>query len=135
MGAEIAATNAAALAARLRAYRARLDAWIALLEARGPRAPDVVAIRERLRPRARGWTAGTDGPGLAANPDELVLVVPRDARWARPAGGASCAVAWSPICAVVAREGRFAPRTAMERIRAGSRSSRTSSCATASAGS
>ena len=49
MGAGIAATNAAALAARLRAYRDRLDAWIALLEATGPdELPDEPAIRARL---------------------------------------------------------------------------------------
>jgi len=49
MGAGIAATNAAALAARLRAYRDRLDAWIALLEATGPGGqPDEAAIRARL---------------------------------------------------------------------------------------
>jgi prephenate dehydrogenase len=49
MGAGIAATNAAALAARLRAYRDRLDAWIALLDATGPDGlPDEAAIRARL---------------------------------------------------------------------------------------
>ena len=49
MGAGIAATNATALAARLRAYREQLDAWLALLEARGPDGlPDEAAIRERL---------------------------------------------------------------------------------------
>jgi len=41
--------NAPALAARLRAYRERLDAWLALLESRGPDGlPDEAAIRERL---------------------------------------------------------------------------------------
>ena len=49
MGAGIAATNAAALAVPLRAYRDRLDAWLALLEAVGPDGlPDEAAIRERL---------------------------------------------------------------------------------------
>ncbi len=49
MGAGIAATNAAALAERLRAYRDRLDAWLALLETVGPDGlPDEAAIRERL---------------------------------------------------------------------------------------
>jgi prephenate dehydrogenase len=43
MGADIAATNAAALARRLRAYRGRLDAWIEALEA--PDGPDVDALR------------------------------------------------------------------------------------------
>jgi prephenate dehydrogenase len=50
MGAGIAATNAPALAARLRAYRDRLDAWLALLEAAGPDSvPDEAAIRARLQ--------------------------------------------------------------------------------------
>ena len=49
MGAGIAATNATALAATLRAYRDRLDAWLALLEATGPDGlPDEAAIRARL---------------------------------------------------------------------------------------
>jgi prephenate dehydrogenase len=46
MGAEIAATNAGPIAERLRAVRASLDAWLALLEA--PGGPDPAAIRERL---------------------------------------------------------------------------------------
>ena len=46
MGAEIFATNADRLAERLRAYRARLDAWLDLLEA--PGGADPAAIRERL---------------------------------------------------------------------------------------
>jgi hypothetical protein len=49
MGAAIAATNAAAIAERLRAYRDRLDAWLCLLETVGPDGlPDEAAIRERL---------------------------------------------------------------------------------------
>lgn len=49
MGAGIAATNAAALAARLHAYRERLDEWLALLEATGPAGlPDEAAIRARF---------------------------------------------------------------------------------------
>ncbi len=46
MGAGILATNADATAARLRAVRARVDAWIAALEARG--APDADALRTAL---------------------------------------------------------------------------------------
>lgn len=46
MGADIAATNAPALARRLRAYRDRIDAWIAALEA--PEGPDANALREAL---------------------------------------------------------------------------------------
>jgi len=46
MGTEIAATNAVALAARLRDYRDRLDEWLAILEASG--GPDPELIRERL---------------------------------------------------------------------------------------
>jgi prephenate dehydrogenase len=54
MGAAIAVTNAPELAARLRAYRDRLDEWLALLEAVGPGGlPDEIAIRARLR-AARG---------------------------------------------------------------------------------
>ena len=49
MGAGIAVTNATALAAALRAYRDRLDAWLALLESSGPDGlPDEAAIRARL---------------------------------------------------------------------------------------
>jgi prephenate dehydrogenase len=46
MGAEIAASNAEAIALVLHAYRERIDAWIAMLEA--PGGADAVAIRERL---------------------------------------------------------------------------------------
>ncbi len=46
MGAEIAVTNAEALAVRLRAYRDRLDEWLAILEA--PDGPDRDVIGERL---------------------------------------------------------------------------------------
>jgi prephenate dehydrogenase len=46
MGTEIAVTNAAALAVRLRAYRERIDEWIALLEV--PGGPDADAVRARL---------------------------------------------------------------------------------------
>jgi prephenate dehydrogenase len=46
MGTEIAVTNAAALAVRLRAYRERIDEWIALLEV--PGGPDADAVRSRL---------------------------------------------------------------------------------------
>ena len=60
MGAGIAATNAVALAARLRAYRDRLDAWLALLEAEGPDGmPDEAALRARLE-AARQRLAGRD---------------------------------------------------------------------------
>jgi hypothetical protein len=49
MGAGIAVTNAAAITAALRAYRDRLDAWLALLEASGRDGlPDESAIRARL---------------------------------------------------------------------------------------
>jgi prephenate dehydrogenase len=47
MGAAIAATNAQALAARLRDLRAVLDEWLAELER--PGGPDEIAIAERLR--------------------------------------------------------------------------------------
>jgi prephenate dehydrogenase len=46
MGAGIAATNAPALARRLRAYRDRLDEWLALLE--GPDGPDADQLRDRF---------------------------------------------------------------------------------------
>jgi prephenate dehydrogenase len=46
MGAEIAASNAAAIAPLLRAYRARIDAWIDDLEA--PGGPDAAGLRDRL---------------------------------------------------------------------------------------
>lgn len=46
MGAEIAASNAAAIAEVLRRYRSRIDAWIEDLE--GPDGPDADALRDRL---------------------------------------------------------------------------------------
>ncbi len=46
MGAEIAATNAAAIIEVLRRHRARVDEWIALLEA--PDGPDEAAMAARL---------------------------------------------------------------------------------------
>jgi hypothetical protein len=46
MGAEIFATNADRVADRLRAYRARIDAWLDVLEA--PGGADPAVIRERL---------------------------------------------------------------------------------------
>ena len=54
-GAEILATNADRLAERLRAYRARVDAWLEVLEA--PGGADPAAIRERLE-AARGQLEG-----------------------------------------------------------------------------
>ncbi len=49
MGAGIAATNAAALAAVLRSYRERVDAWLVLLEGTGVDGlPDEAAIHARL---------------------------------------------------------------------------------------
>lgn len=56
MGAEIAASNAAAIAAVLRVYRARIDSLIADLEA--PGGPDKVALRARLQ-AARERLEGT----------------------------------------------------------------------------
>lgn len=46
MGAEILATNAEAIAGRLRAYRDRIDEWLMVLDA--PGGPDVDELRERL---------------------------------------------------------------------------------------
>lgn len=46
MGAEILATNAPEVAARLRALRDRLDEWVALLE--DPGVPDAAMLRARL---------------------------------------------------------------------------------------
>lgn len=46
MGAEIAASNAGSIAPVLRAYRARIDAWITELEA--PGGPDAAALGARL---------------------------------------------------------------------------------------
>ena len=57
MGAGIAATNAPAIAARLRDLRAAIDDWLALLEADG--GPDEVAIHGRLAAaKARLETGG-----------------------------------------------------------------------------
>lgn len=59
MGAAIATTNAPAIAARLRAYRAVIDDWLAVLEV--PGGPDeaalvarLEAVRDRLGPRTDG---------------------------------------------------------------------------------
>lgn len=60
MGAEIFATNAERLAERLRAYRARLDAWLELLEA--PGGADPSAIRERLDAAATAASPTPDEP-------------------------------------------------------------------------
>lgn len=46
MGAEIVATNAGEIAARLRSYRDRIDEWLALLEA--PGGVDATVLRDRL---------------------------------------------------------------------------------------
>jgi prephenate dehydrogenase len=46
MGAEIAASNALPIAAVLHRYRARIDAWLEMLEE--PAGPDADALRERL---------------------------------------------------------------------------------------
>jgi len=46
MGAEIAASNAPAIAAALRTYRDRIDAWITALEE--PDGPDAAALQARL---------------------------------------------------------------------------------------
>jgi prephenate dehydrogenase len=56
MGAGIAASNAEALAGRLRDYRDRIDAWITLLEGSGtgtPNGPDTSAIEARLQAARR----------------------------------------------------------------------------------
>lgn len=57
MGAEIAATNAAAITAVLHRWRDRVDEWIALLEA--PGGPDATEVRERLAD-ARSRLEGRD---------------------------------------------------------------------------
>ncbi len=55
MGAEIAATNAAAIVEGLRRHRERIDEWIALLEAPGGPDPEVMAARLGvLRARLEG---------------------------------------------------------------------------------
>ncbi len=46
MGAQIAASNAAAIVPVLRAYRERIDAWIAELDT--PAGPDAAALQDRL---------------------------------------------------------------------------------------
>ena len=131
MGAGIAATNAAEIAARLRDVRAVIDGWLADLDARGRcghgRDPPAAGVRAR-HGRGRGLSVGDAG--------ERVLVVPREAdRPGARAGPASAGKAWSRrsrpwrarACSWIGRSPR---RTAPT-----SRSSRTSSCATASAGS
>jgi prephenate dehydrogenase len=67
MGAAIAATNAGPLASRLRDVRARLDAWIAILEAEDAAGlPDEALLRTRLeaaRERLAEAPGGSpDGP-------------------------------------------------------------------------
>jgi prephenate dehydrogenase len=67
MGAAIARTNAAPLAARLREARRRLDEWIALLEAGDEEGlPDEQALRARFaaaRARLAAARAGLEGGG------------------------------------------------------------------------
>ena len=105
MGAAIVATNAPAIAARLRDLRAVLDDWLAVLER--PGGPDEAARHRAASGRPARGSSRT-------RMDELVLVVPRDAL---PDGGD--VVRPSDRCldgfeALVAREGRFEPRAAME---------------------
>ena len=87
MGTEIAVTNAAALAVRLRAYRDRIDEWIALLEA--PGGPDAEAVREPPRRgtlAAGGLTWATPGSRSSSCPAR---------RSFRATGGSACgATAW-----------------------------------------
>ena len=64
MGAGIAATNAAAIAADLRRYRGVLDAWIAALE--DPSGPDAAALERRLA-SARALLVDGDSGTLAQN--------------------------------------------------------------------
>jgi prephenate dehydrogenase len=67
MGAGILATNGAAVAARLRDVRGRLDAWIAELEAHA----EPEALRERLdADRTRALEAPVDGSSLRDPGDE-----------------------------------------------------------------
>lgn len=66
MGAGIAATNAAAIATRIRALRAVLDAWLAELER--PEAADAERLAERLR-SARDRLEAAD-PDSAAHESE-----------------------------------------------------------------
>jgi prephenate dehydrogenase len=56
MATGIATTNGAALAARLRAYRGRLDEWLTLLEARG--GPDATVIGDRFAEARRRLQRG-----------------------------------------------------------------------------
>ena len=77
MGAAIAATNAAALAERLRDLREALDAWLADLER--PGGPDEAAIAARLRAaRARLEEAPDRGTRLRSCP---ATAVPDAAGW------------------------------------------------------
>ena len=73
MGAEIAASNAEAIAAVMRRLRDRIDEWLDLLEA--PRRPR----RGRHAGAARGRQGAPGSPGLMGSPEEQVLVVPRAA--------------------------------------------------------
>jgi hypothetical protein len=57
MGAGIAATNAPAIAARLRDLQAVLDAWLVYLD--GPTAPDAERIRARFN-EARNLLLASD---------------------------------------------------------------------------
>ena len=89
MGAAILATNAPAVAARLRDLRAVLDEWLAVLERTS------TAGRTRRSPRdrpARPPRGGARAARPASVSDELVYVVPRaavpdEAAWYGPADG------------------------------------------------
>jgi predicted NUDIX family phosphoesterase len=60
---------------------------------------------------ATGWLDGADVGGV---PDEAVLVVPREALMGTPGWRGVLSRGAEPYLAVIEREGRFAPRAAME---------------------
>ena len=106
MGAGIAATNAAALAARIRDVRAVLDAWLADLDGAG-RAGRSTRSPSGSEPPASDSSVSTDGGAGPRRPDGRAL--PDAASWygLRTDGLAGFA-------SLVAREGRLRPRAEME---------------------
>ena len=106
------ATNAGPLAAACADVRDRLDEWLALLEAARPRTglPDEAAL-----PRSGSRPPATRLEGRRVS-EEQVLVVPARPDHGRPRlARRSWRPGAAPYLDVIAAEGRFEPRAAMER--------------------
>jgi prephenate dehydrogenase len=128
MGAGIFATNAPAVATRLRALRGVLDAWLAEIEAlEDAPAADRPLLAGRLRDRLAGARAALSPPAAATEekarpephpPGEQVLVIPRASIMGDPGWRGIREEGLAGFEDLVARVGTFRPRAEMERDRA-----------------